>query len=423
MEDQLRQIGQWSRQTRDGSRSDLRFQPLPTVWDPVHSDSGNCLGRACPDYADCFYFKARKQMFGANLLIVNHALFFSDLALRRQGGSLLPDYQVVIFDEAHTLEDVAADHLGLQFSRGSLDYLLNKLYNPRGRRVCSPTSPTTTPSPRSRPPARPASASSRPSSPGTPARRDPPAGRRRRMSNDSVRVREPAIVPDILSEELTKLASRIAEAGENLEDEHKIEFTSLAERARKLAVSVKQWLAQGLEGQVYWIDVSAGGAPQGGAGQRPHRGWPRLAGTALQQGADGDHDQRHAAAVGRVERLPPLPGAARPGRLRDPAAGQPVQLPRAGRTAPLPPHARSVRDPAGYEEAVLDKIPEYVDRSKGRAFVLFTSYAIMQKAAARLKPWCAEQRLSAAQPERRPAAHADGRAVSRGRQRGAAGRG
>ena len=53
-------------QTHDGSRSDLRFQPLPAVWDLVESDSGNCLGRGCPDYAKCFYFKARKQMFGAN---------------------------------------------------------------------------------------------------------------------------------------------------------------------------------------------------------------------------------------------------------------------------------------------------------------------------------------------------------------------
>ena len=79
-------------------------------------------------------FKARKAMFGANLLVVNHALFFTDLALRRAGAGMLPKYEVVIFDEAHTLEDVAAEHLGLQVRRGSLDYLLNKLYNPRTRK-------------------------------------------------------------------------------------------------------------------------------------------------------------------------------------------------------------------------------------------------------------------------------------------------
>src|SRR6266478_1931376 len=129
--DQLHDIGRWSRRTTEGSRSDLGFQPLPSVWDLVESDSGNCLGRKCPDHDKCFYYKARRQIYGANVLIVNHALFFSDLALRRSGCSLLPDYQVVIFDEAHTLEDVAADHLGLKVSRGSVEYLLNKLLSQR----------------------------------------------------------------------------------------------------------------------------------------------------------------------------------------------------------------------------------------------------------------------------------------------------
>ena len=58
------------------------FQAVPSVWDLVESDSGNCLGRSCGRLCGCFYFKARKQIFGANVLIVNHALFFSDLALR-----------------------------------------------------------------------------------------------------------------------------------------------------------------------------------------------------------------------------------------------------------------------------------------------------------------------------------------------------
>src|SRR5262249_23773498 len=90
---QLQQIGRWAKQTKDGSRSDLAFQPLPLVWDLVESDSNNCLGRNCPDNADCFYYKARRQLHGAQILVVNHALFFSDLALRRAGFGLLPDYQ------------------------------------------------------------------------------------------------------------------------------------------------------------------------------------------------------------------------------------------------------------------------------------------------------------------------------------------
>ena len=70
----------------------------------------------------------------AQLLVVNHALFFSDLALRREGASILPDYDAVIFDEAHTLEAVAGDHLGANVSNGSVEYRLNKLFNDRTNR-------------------------------------------------------------------------------------------------------------------------------------------------------------------------------------------------------------------------------------------------------------------------------------------------
>src|SRR5262249_25940750 len=132
--DQLTLIGRWSRQTDEGSRSDLPFQPSGDVWELVESDGGNCLGRACADYGKCFYFKARKQMSGAQVFVVNHALFCRGLALRREGSSLLPDDQVAIFDEAHTLEDVATDHLGIHVGRGSVDHLLNRLVNARTRR-------------------------------------------------------------------------------------------------------------------------------------------------------------------------------------------------------------------------------------------------------------------------------------------------
>ena len=128
---QLKQIEDWSRSTEDGSKSDLDFQPVPAVWELVESDSGNCLGKKCPRYKDCFYFKARREVYGAQLLVVNHALFFTDLALRRVNASFLPDYEVAILDEAHTLEDVAASHLGLAISRGSVEYMLNRIFTRR----------------------------------------------------------------------------------------------------------------------------------------------------------------------------------------------------------------------------------------------------------------------------------------------------
>ena len=92
------------------------------------------MGRDCPTYGACFYYQARRRAQGAQILIVNHALLFSDLALRRQGASLLPDYDAVVFDEAHNMEAVAGDHLGLEIRSGHVEYILNKLYNDRTNR-------------------------------------------------------------------------------------------------------------------------------------------------------------------------------------------------------------------------------------------------------------------------------------------------
>ncbi len=132
--DQLRRIEAWSKSTSDGSLADLDYRPLPQVWDEVASDHGNCMGRACPRYKDCFYYQARRRAQHAQILVVNHALLFSDLALRRDEASILPDYDVLVVDEAHTMEAVAGEHLGLSLASGQIEYALNKLYNDRTNR-------------------------------------------------------------------------------------------------------------------------------------------------------------------------------------------------------------------------------------------------------------------------------------------------
>jgi ATP-dependent DNA helicase DinG len=126
---QLAELAKWAEVSPDGSLADLDRQPLPQVWDEVASDSGNCMGRNCPTHEACFYYKARRRAQHAQILVVNHALFFSDLALRAKGVRILPDYQVAILDEAHTVEGVAGDHLGVALSNGQVEYILNKLYN------------------------------------------------------------------------------------------------------------------------------------------------------------------------------------------------------------------------------------------------------------------------------------------------------
>ena len=84
-----------------------RAVPEPGVWDRVCAEHGNCLGKKCNFYEHCFWQAAKRRMQGGTILVVNHALFFADLALRMAGVNYLPKYDAVILDEAHTIEDVA----------------------------------------------------------------------------------------------------------------------------------------------------------------------------------------------------------------------------------------------------------------------------------------------------------------------------
>ena len=134
--EQLRLLRDWSKETSDGSLADLNYAPHPSVWEEVVSDSSNCMGKACAYNKECFYYASRRRMAHAQILVVNHALFFSDLALRiqNQDAGFLPEYDVVVFDEAHTLEAVAGDHLGLSLSSSQVDFALRRLYNEQANR-------------------------------------------------------------------------------------------------------------------------------------------------------------------------------------------------------------------------------------------------------------------------------------------------
>ncbi|QQE11909.1 DEAD/DEAH box helicase [Planctomycetota bacterium] len=130
----LEQIMHWIERTDDGSLSSLPVLEQPSVWSEVQSESEDCLGKKCPEYGRCFFQKARRRMDNADLLIVNHALFFADLSLRKEGFAILPNYDAVVLDEGHTVEDVAADYFGLKVSQYQIGYLMRRLYHPRKKR-------------------------------------------------------------------------------------------------------------------------------------------------------------------------------------------------------------------------------------------------------------------------------------------------
>jgi ATP-dependent DNA helicase DinG len=119
---QLRHIGLFARESRTGDRSELTSVPEEAdIWNRVTSTRDNCLGQECPHVRDCFLMKARRQAQEADLVVVNHALFMADLALREEGiTDLLPAADVVIFDEAHQLPDTATRFLGSSVSTHQL---------------------------------------------------------------------------------------------------------------------------------------------------------------------------------------------------------------------------------------------------------------------------------------------------------------
>lgn len=129
---ELEALLDWVGRTEDGSRSDLPFVPGHDVWEEVRSETDACLRAKCPHFQECHYQRARRAGANADLVIVNHALFFSDLAVRIatdnfRDSAVLPSYRRVVFDEAHHLEDAATAHLGAETTRAGMYRALSRV--------------------------------------------------------------------------------------------------------------------------------------------------------------------------------------------------------------------------------------------------------------------------------------------------------
>lgn len=127
---EVERIRAWADRTADGSIQSLEEQPGAEVWSTVCAEQGNCLWTKCQDYKRCFFAKARNRMRDAHVLVVNHHLFFSELALRARGAAFLPPYRIAVLDEAHMVEHVASEHMGIRLSHYAFEYWLRRLYAP-----------------------------------------------------------------------------------------------------------------------------------------------------------------------------------------------------------------------------------------------------------------------------------------------------
>ncbi|MDZ7721842.1 MAG: helicase C-terminal domain-containing protein [candidate division KSB1 bacterium] len=138
-QDELSALIEWARNSKDGSKADLSFIPKYRVWERIASESDTCTRQRCAHFRTCFVNKARREAAQAQILVVNHHLLFADLAVRQETGSMtsaavLPPYQKIIFDEAHHIENVATSYFGSQITRAGLIRMLHRLFRQKKQR-------------------------------------------------------------------------------------------------------------------------------------------------------------------------------------------------------------------------------------------------------------------------------------------------
>ncbi|MEM7473372.1 MAG: helicase C-terminal domain-containing protein [Planctomycetota bacterium] len=383
--DQLQQLKSWLKTTPDGSLSSLPFRPLGSMWDEVASDTSNCLGRKCKRYNDCYYYMARRRIQGAQILVVNHALFFTDLAIRNElGFGLIPDYSAAILDECHTIESVASSHLGIKVTNSQVQYTLNKLYNPHtGKGLFAAL--------------------------GMDRMVDLVDKAHKRIdtmvfdldeymgpTSANKRVLEKEVVPNLLSEVLAQIHEKLTELADTSEDaSRRQDLMSAAGRLDSLSSNVRSWLKQDDGDYVYWLERV--NMRRGGTRMEMHAApvdiSHRMRESLFQQvpsvimasatvstGREGGFEF-FQSRVGASGSLTTQLGS--PFNYREQAELVVVS------DMPDPSSQR-----AEYDKLMPEMIRRYLERTSGHAFVLFTSYGALRSAANQMQRWFADQGLT-----------------------------
>src|SRR5436309_7708437 len=137
-QDELTRLAEWAGTTRDGSLSDLSVEPDPKVWTQVCSEPHICTGKSCGQQSNCLYQQARKRLLSSDVIVINHTLLFMllgrpDQQEERESGYLFPN-DFIVFDEAHTVEQVASRQIGIGISQYGLRSTIQRIYNARTRK-------------------------------------------------------------------------------------------------------------------------------------------------------------------------------------------------------------------------------------------------------------------------------------------------
>src|SRR5438874_165028 len=381
---ELARLAEWASTTRDGSLSDLSVEPDPKVWTQVCSEPHICTQKTCGQNVLCFYQQARKRLLAADLLVMNHTLLFMllgrpDEQAERESGFLFPN-DFIIFDEAHTVEQVASRQVGIGISQYGLRSTIQRLYNARTRKGLFTVM-------------RDANGVTLAADlidevdkffADVESKSDFRKGR-------EFRVRAPDFVPDTITGRLTALQVRLADVIKRADDEFlKAELQELARRIHDTRDGIAIFLEQSAREHVYWVERTGKTAQFLSLNAAPIDIAPVLRRMIFREDCSCVMTSA-TLSVGRAD-LAYFRQRIGADEVEPLLLGSPFAF----RTQMKIFIVRKMPDPrdAGYEQALEHWIGHFVERTDGRAFVLFTSYRGMQQVADQMGEFFLRKKLN-----------------------------
>jgi ATP-dependent DNA helicase DinG len=372
---EVERIERWAATPGEKTSSDLDPVPLPAVWSTVCAEHGNCLGRKCAFYTNCAWQDARRGLYNAEIVVVNYALFFNDLAMRRLGTKLLPDYKAVIFDEAHDVPRLASEHLGLETSSGQIRFLLDRLAHPRKKKGFLRT------------------VNAALSTSYVKAAREAAneffanvLDWSDRFAPSNKRIREPGFIRDPLSPRLHELSQAIDQEVERCEtDEQATEMAAWAGKVRLNAINLEALVAAEADNTVYWLEeafADRGGRPRIRIKSAPIDVSPILR-DELFNAVDSVICTSATLSTGDTENFTYFrsrTGLDNPNELVVPS---PFDL-EAQVAIHLHPQLPDPSDQTNFIEQSAPLIEQHIRATSGGALVLFTSYRMLEQAHGRI---------------------------------------
>ncbi len=383
--DALRRVREWAEAEPQPTLERVPFALPPGVWEAARVEAYGCLGPVCPFADRCFFLKDRAAMMSADLLVCNHALLMADTAGRARGGEgILPDADVLVLDEAQHLERVASDHLGLRFHGLALARPLARLAggSKRGRGLGTRLDPS-----------------------GNLLGMARQAQLAARIFDDSIRAwllsrgagrvaqaEAKGLIEDSLSQPLLDLVGALRDAGTRARELTETaalsaEAASLGARLEASAAELRAWIGQEEPDAVYWAEEERGSgatlrsAPLEAGERLAKTLWPRFKTAVLTSATltvqDNFDFTRRRLGLGEDTRTLTLPSAF------DYRSQVCMHL---TATAPGPKP-----DGDAYLEGLVQGTRAALEMSKGRAFVLFTSFEHLRMVANRLRSFVEER--------------------------------